>query len=298
MPLVFAVAVLLLVVTAVAVVASLRLDSPVAFALGVYVVAASQIVATTELLSFGRLVGAAGYLVAELVVLAAALWVWHLRGRPRPPALPPFDRGALRRHPLLAALAAAVALAVVYQTFLVFATPPNNDDSMSQHLSRTAAWLQHGGFHWIPDVHTLRENEWAPNGEFGFLYTFAFLGRDTAAAAVQLASECALLLAVAGAARRLGYSRPACAFAGLVGATLPQIALQSVTTQVDLLVASFVAVAAYFVRGRSRAELALAGLALGLAVGTKATALLAIVPLALLAAVSLPPRLYPRAALC
>ena len=70
-------------------------------------------------------------------------------------------------------------------------------------------------------------------------------------------------------------------------ATLPQVALQSVTTQSDLLVASFVVATAYFLLSGGRTDLALAGLAIGLALGTKATALLALPALALLAVVTL-----------
>ena len=48
------------------------------------------------------------------------------------------------------------------------------------------------------------------------------------------------------------------------------------TTQNDLLAASFVVAAAALVLGRSRAEVVLAGLALALALGTKLTAAYAI----------------------
>ncbi len=63
--------------------------------------------------------------------------------------------------------------------------------------------------------------------------------------------------------------------------------LQSVQTQNDLLVASFVAAAAYFLRSQDAAELGLAGVAVGLALGSKFTAVLALPMLALLAVTSL-----------
>ena len=55
------------------------------------------------------------------------------------------------------------------------------------------------------------------------------------------------------------------------------------TTQNDLVVAALAATAAFFVLGRTRADVALAGLALGLALGTKLTVALALPALALLA---------------
>lgn len=289
MPLLFALAILMLVATAVLGAAALRLGSPVSFLLGAYVLASAEIVVLSEILSLPRLVGATAYAVGEAALLVVAIAVWSRRGRPRP-SRPRIDAGAIRRHPVLAALCLAVGVAVCYQAFLAVGTPPNNDDSMSQHLSRAAAWLQHRGVYWIPHPHTQRENEWLPNGELQLLYTFAFLHRDTVAALVQLVAEGALLLSVAGSARRLGWSRPASLYAALIVATLPQVALQSVTTQNDLLVAAFVGAAAYFVRSGDPHELALAGLATGLAVGTKATGLLAVPALVLVAAVSVRPR--------
>ena len=68
------------------------------------------------------------------------------------------------------------------------------------------------------------------------------------------------------------------------------------TTQSDLLVASFVVATAYFLLSGGRTDLALAGLAIGLALGTKATALLALPALALLAVVTLRGRALASAA--
>ncbi|MEP6978208.1 MAG: glycosyltransferase 87 family protein [Thermoleophilia bacterium] len=289
MPFAFACAILALVATAGLGAAALRLASPVSFLLAAYVLASAEIVVVSEILSPPRLVTAWGYILAEAVLLGAAVYVWNRHGRARPP-LRRIEAGAIRRHPILAVLGVIVGIAVCYQAFLAVGTPPNNDDSMSQHLSRAAAWLQHRGVYWIGHPHTQRENEWLPNGELQVLYTFAFLHRDTVAALVQFVAEGALLVSVAGSARRLGWSRGAAIYAALLTATLPQVALQSVTTQNDLLVAAFVGTAAYFVRSTDPRELALAGLAAGLAVGTKATALLAVPTLLLIAAVSARPR--------
>jgi hypothetical protein len=295
-PLVFAFAVLTLTATAILGASALRLRTFTSFGLAAYLLACAEVVLLTEALSPLRLVGPAGYGAGELVLLAAALAAWHGRGRPRPPIVKRDLRATARRHPLLAALAFVVLVGVLYAAFIGLATPPNNGDSMSYRLSRAVAWLQHGGLHWIPNAHTERQNEFPGNFEIEALYTFAFLDRDTGAALVQLAALAASMLAVAGSARRLGFSRPAALFAALVAATLTEIALQSASTQNDLVVASFVAAAAYFLRSNEPAELALAGIAVGLALGTKLTAFLALPALALLAAVSLRPKRLAAAA--
>ena len=182
---------------------------------------------------------------------------------------------------MVAALALVVGGAVLYEAFLVFATPPNNWDSMSYHLSRAAAWYQRHRVEYVP-AHAERENAFQPNSEIEILYTFAFLSRDTVAAATQWLAELALLAAVFGCARRLGFARPAALLAALLTATLTEIALQSVTTQNDLLSAAFVAAAACLVLGSDPHELPLAGTAAGLALGTKLTAAFALPILALL----------------
>lgn len=279
-----------LVATALVIAASLRLRSVVSLVLAAYLVACAEVVVVTEVLSALWHTTRGSYLAAETVVALAAFAVWHLRGRPVPPR-PELDLRRLGRHPIVAALLVAVALAVCYEAFLVVATPPNNGDSLSGHLSRVAAWYQHGGVFWIPDAHTPRQNEWPPVAQIEVLYTVVLLsGRDTLAALPQLVAALALAVAVFGIARRLGFELAASAFAALVALTLPVVALQSVTTQNDLIVASFVAVAAYFLHTRSALGGALAALACALALGTKVTAFLALPILLLLALVLLPRR--------
>jgi hypothetical protein len=277
----------MLAATALVLVASLRLGSVLQQLLGAYLLASAALILLGEALSLVRGVSRWGYLGGQVVLLLAAIAVWHARGTQRL-ARPQVSWATLRRHPVVVALGLVVGAAVLYQAFVVFATPPNNWDSLTYHLSRVAYWLQHGGVAYVPAAHTARQNAFPPNSELEILYTFAFLRGDVAAALPQLAAEGALMLAVAGLARRLGFSRAASVFAALLTATLTQVALQSTTTQNDLTVAALVAATAYFLLGSSLSEFALAGIAFALAVGTKPTFLLAIPALLALAALSLP----------
>jgi len=260
---------------------ALRLDTAVPFLLAAYLFASAEVILLTELLSLLGIVRAAGYAVGEALLLVAAGAAWQLRGRPRPPLRRLAVGAGIRAHPLVAALALVVGCAVVYEAVVVFASPPNNWDSLSYHLSRAAGWYQRDRVEYFPS-HTERENAFQPNSEMEILYTFVFAGRDTAAAATQLLAEVALLLGVYGCARRVGFTRPASLFGALLSATLTEIALQSVTTQNDLLAASFLVAAACLALGETRTDLALAGLGVGLALGTKATVGAGLVVLALL----------------
>lgn len=273
---VFLLAAAALVATAGLVAAALRPASLVTFALAAWLAAVGEVVLLTEVLSPFHAARGWGYGAGEAVLLVAAAGLWWRRGRPRPPALPPIAlRAAVAAHPVLAGLAAVVVAAFVYQAFIAIGTPPDNWDSMTYHLSRAAGWLQRHGVEYLP-AHTERQNAFQPNAEMLILWTFSFLSRDTFAAVPQLLSEAVLLLSVFGIGRRLGLSRPAALFPALLGATLTEVALQSVTTQNDLVAAALVLACACLALGRTRLELALAGVALGLALGTKLTAVFAL----------------------
>ena len=280
---VFVLAALLLTVTSVVGASTLKLAFPVSFLLAAYLFAAAQIVLLTELLSQFDAVGRAGYLAGQGVVSLIATALWLRCARPRPPR-PKFEFDAARRHPLVLVLAVVVGLSLLYGAALGVATPPSNWDSMTYHLSRVAAWHQTGAVEYVT-THTERQNSFPPNAEIEILYTVTFIGRDTPAAAPQFLAKLALLVGITGASRRIGFTRPSALFAALVFASLTLVALQSVTTQNDLIVASFVVAATYFILDRRC--LPLAGIAIGLAIGAKATALLALPMLALLALVQL-----------
>jgi 4-amino-4-deoxy-L-arabinose transferase-like glycosyltransferase len=283
----FLLAAVALVATAVAASSALRLRSLPSFLLAVYLLASAELVVLGEALSLLGRAGAVGYAACEALLLAAAVATWEVRGRP-PPPLPALDlRAAMRRHPILTALGIVVGGALGYQLFIAVGTPPNNWDSMSYHLPRAVEWLQRGGVTYVPGAATERMNALQPVGELEILWTLAFLGTDAAAALPQLLAELASLLATYAIARRIGFGRPDAAFASLLAATLTQVALQSVTSQNDLVAASFVVAAAALILGRSGSDVALAGLALALALGTKLTSAYALPVLVALALVTL-----------
>jgi hypothetical protein len=264
---------------------TLRLRSPALFVVGWWVLVCAELVAAGEALSLVHAIRPLGYLLLEGILLIVVAAAWQRAGRPRPPGLP---RLRLRPSPV-ALLALAVALGVAYELFLVVATPPNNWDSMHYHLARVAAWHAQHDLGYFP-THNAIENVYPPNAELLVLWTVTFLGRDVLAALPQLLASLAGAASVFVIARRLGYERHTAAFSALLFPTLTIVALESVTTQNDLLEASFVAAAVALALGRTRAETALAGIALGLAAGTKLTFLYAVPVLVAIALLALPRR--------
>jgi Dolichyl-phosphate-mannose-protein mannosyltransferase len=280
----------LLVVTALLGAAALRPESVVAFTLATYVLAWAEIVGLTEVLSLFRGVGTAGYLGGEAIVLVAAAAVWLRIGRPMPGVARLSIRSAVRTDPIVVGLGIVVGLAFVYEAVVGLTTPATNIDELWYHLARAAAWLHHGGLYQIPGGNAA-ENDYPPNAEIGVLYGFAFLHRDTFACIPQLVAQASLVVVIFGLARRIGSSVAGALFAGLLMLTLSDVALEAMTALNDIVVASFAGAAAYFVvAGKSPAHLGLAGVAVGLALGTKYTAFFALPVLVLLALAMLRPR--------
>jgi hypothetical protein len=271
-----------LAVTAVLTAASLRIRSFVSSVLAAYVVLVAVVTAITTALSPFRLVTRSGVEVAAAIALGAALLLWNRRGRP---ALPLPSAVALRAaflDPAVLVLLVAVVASSLYELVLVLGAPPNNWDSLTYHLTRAADWAQHGGVHWIGNAPTDRINEFQPLAEQQVLLLFVTSGRAVLFALPQWLAGLVAIVGVFGVAARVGFAHRTAAFAALLFGTFPLVALESSTSQNDLVAAALPIAAAALVLGGSRAELSLAGVALGLALGVKLTTAYAVpIPIAL-----------------
>jgi dolichyl-phosphate-mannose-protein mannosyltransferase len=230
-----------------------------------------------------------GALLAGLVAfLVGAAGAWLLGGaeRMRRPRLN--LRGAFSRHGPLLLLAVSVALGLGYVIALILGTPPNGWDPMNYHLARAAFWLQSGGVGYIGAAYDERLNFNPPNGEIAFAFGFDVTRDETLVGFVQFFAALACTVAVYALARRFGLSRAEGAFGSLLFVSLPIVVLQSSGAKNDVIVASFLLAGTVFVLGDRHRELALAGLAAALAVGTKFTAAYGLVVLLVAAIVALP----------
>ena len=257
--------------------ASIRLPALPAFLLAAYLLANAELVAVAEVLSPFHAVTRSGYLGTEAVAAAVAIAVWWARGRPRPPLGGLRHLRELGAHPALLVLGGAVALGLVYALVVGLTTPPDTYDALAHQLVRAAAWRQQHSVTPVADVNdNLGVNASPPNAELQMLFGLVLAGRDTFSTIPQFLAECALLVSVFGIARRIGFARDSAAFAALLTGTFAVIALQAANPQDDLIAGAAVAVAGFFLLGRSRADTLLAGLAVGLAFGTKLTVVFAL----------------------
>jgi hypothetical protein len=255
------------------------------YAVAVLLTAAADVVVCTIVLSLPRWVTRPGMLVAMALVAAGTAVLWQLRGRPRPPRLR--DPGA--PWPRLGAVWIIVAIAGVALLVQLYANArlaPSNWDSMTYHLSRAAYWLQQDAALHYPGG-SVRQLGSAPNAEILLAWTMLITGTDRWVELVQWTSLIGLALTIFSGARLLRFSAPASAFAAALFVILPEAIMQAASTQNDIVVSFFVAATAFFaargIRDRTVGDLAVAGAALGLALGTKGTAFMALPALGVVA---------------
>ena len=267
MAIVFAVA------TAVFVAFALGLPSLLGTILAGYVALVADLAIVTWMLSPFHAVTQWGLFGAQLVLLALAAGAWWWRGRPAPS--PAGARAAVRElDAVTIAFLAVAAAALAYELVLALTVPPTNFDSLTYHLSRVAAWKQAHGIHWIANAPTGRMNEFQPLAEQQILYLFVASGTTALYALPQYAAQLAILVAVYGVSRRLGFGvRGSAAGAALV-ATLNLFALEATTAQNDLVSAALPLIAVYFLLGRVPLEAVLAGIAMAIGLGVKLTTVL------------------------
>jgi hypothetical protein len=238
-------------------------------AFGVLVVG-FQVLGCLAALTGAPLVTRGGALIASGVPCAVAWWARHrLRARLATP--PPAPPAGSRLSLALAALAVGGFLACAVASGL--SAPPRGWDVLSYHLPRAVSWLHHGDL--------------GPHGSTGAFYpgnaelpilTLLFAGSDRLVPLLQLPFALLGGAALFGLARTIGASIRSAALATLVLLASPIVFFQSAIAKDDVVVTALVLSGALFlarslhatlgVRERTR-EVAAAGFALGLALGTK-----------------------------
>ena len=183
--------------------------------------------------------------------------------------------GWVRREPAVAVAAGVVGAGVLWKLVQALRLPVLDFDGFSYHLVTVDVWLQSGVIGRVPQ--RIWSDGYPANGELITLWLMAFTRSDVLANLTAWLALPLAMAATAGLARNLGASRSAAVLAGLlVGGTPAALAL-SASTYVDLWAMADVAAAACFAilalrtRGSAVVPVVLAGMAIGLAVGTKAS---------------------------
>jgi Dolichyl-phosphate-mannose-protein mannosyltransferase len=270
--------VLLVAAVSLAVPSMLRIRGRAPFAVAALITAAGDVVGVSIGLSPAHWLTRAGMLVGLAIVAAGTLLAWDRLGRPSPPDMSGGDSEGLGLNGAARFMLIVAGVALLIQLYVGVRVAPSNWDSMTYHLSRAAYWLQYHSVGQYPGA-TIRQAASPPNAEILQAWTMLLTGTDRWVEVVQWLALTGIALTTYTGARLLRFSPSSSAFAAALFVVLPEPILQSTTTQNDLVVSFFIAAAAMFmVRGMrdgNLGDLAIAGAATGLAVGTKGTALLA-----------------------
>ena len=253
-----------------------------------YVLAWAGLATTAAVLSLPAWLSRWSLLLGLALLAILSIGVSLVRAGPPVPSAGVAWRETLH-DPIVRTLAAAVAAAGLYLGALAFFTTPNDWDGLAYHEPRALLWNERGRVGYVLPGNDPRLNGNPPISEIGLYLTMLVPRSERFAALPQYVALAACLLAVMLVARRVGLSRGEAAYGGLVFATLPIVFLQGAAVLNDLVVASFLLAAIVFLSGRARAELALGSIALGLALGTKISAVLAL-PLLVGVVLALGPR--------
>jgi hypothetical protein len=226
----------------------------------------------TEGQSVAGVLTPAGSALAWLLAAAAGLAIARRAGAGTPVA---------HEVGLKAAFAeiAVVVLFLALTAVVALIAAPNSYDGLSYHLMRVESWIQQGSVAPFAtnDIRQLFMPSWA---EYNILQLRLLSGNDRFSNLVQWIGLAGCAGGAALLATTLGGGRIAAVAAAALVATLPQAIAQASGTQTDVIAACWAVIAAAFgyrlLRGPGdRWDIALTGIALGLAAATKQTALLA-----------------------
>lgn len=175
--------------------------------------------------------------------------------------------------------------------WIIFRLVPFDWDSMEYHLARMAYYLQQGSLanydpnYWAQVVHP-------KNSPILLAFLYLISGsNEHLTQLMQYGAYWAAVLGIYGLARLVRFRRIESLFSAAVFGLFIQCLMQATITLNDMLVTAYVGMVAYFLLHygvkRRWTDLGMAGLSLGLLLGVKSSALLALPALGLLAGYSL-----------
>jgi len=257
----------------------------------VFLVLCCQIIFITEVLSLFKGINGINYLIATAILFVFSLLLCRDRKN-----YIHFDFEQIKSlknrlylyiqdNKLLAFFLLVILISFLWRIFLIFYVPPNSVDSMTRHLSKIAYWIQNQSLHHF-FTYNLPQISFPFNAQIMSLWTMVASKLDFLCGFVQFA--CYLLSGtLVYRCVRLYLKKDVIPsmFVMFVWYSLPQVVLQSTSTKNDLVVAYFVMFClVYFLLAISgnKKYLTLSAVALGVAVGTKVSSLVFVLPFALL----------------
>ncbi|OGN73830.1 MAG: hypothetical protein A2X25_03595 [Chloroflexi bacterium GWB2_49_20] len=175
--------------------------------------------------------------------------------------------------------ASFIFIVYLFLLYIEIRFPQNTTDSLYNHLSKIGYWLQQGSLKTYFGFSNYGTT-YPYNNSLLMLWSVVFLRSDKLVGLVQYIATFILALSIYLTGNELGFSKKGNAFAALLTLTFPIIIFESITAQNDILVASFLMVAFYFLLRNlhtgNKYFLIFSILSYSLAIGTKQNALFAL----------------------
>ncbi len=243
----------------------------------------------TEILSlFAIITRLSLILMWSLPILAGTLWIWLW-----------LKAGKVLRLPIIyhrdswvgLLLDFLVILILIITAVVAFVAPPNSHEAVVFRMSRVAHWEQNQSLRHYP-TGIEAQNTRSPGAELIFLNLYLLRGDDAAVNLAAWFSFGGCVAAAASLAEVLGAKKNGQRLAAVFTATLPTAITHATGAMNDIVVAfwivSTVLMLLHNLKGSKKPlNFILAGVAAGLAVVTKPTALIYLLPFALMMAVIL-----------
>ena len=177
-----------------------------------------------------------------------------------------------RQHRLFTIFLIIVSLSYLFLAYLSIIFPQNTSDSLYNHLSRVAHWLQQGSL--APfDSFNLFGITYPYNNSLLMMWSMLFTRADRLVGLVQWSAAIMLALSIYGLAIRLGFNKEQAGFSALIFLTFPIVILESMTAQNDILGACFFLIGIYFFligfQESSDKHILFSAISIALAAGTK-----------------------------
>lgn len=180
-------------------------------------------------------------------------------------------------------LLGAIGVLALAELVLALASSPNNFDSNHYHLTKIEHWIANGDLDPYPTIQN-QQIILVPGAEYLLLQARLLTGDDALFNLLQWAASLLGGLAISRGAAQLGAGRIGQLIAAAVFITAPAVALESTSTQNDLVVTAWVVCAATLALDSARRAATLADVlslatVSGLTVVTKSTGLMALAPI-------------------
>lgn len=253
----------------------------------------------TELLSAFNAIGYHFILLSWVIVLVFNLLFLYIKYTDAITLVSTLKHRALSIYRSLTKAEKFWLISTSFILLLVFAQgiiyPPNNWDSMTYHLSRITGWISRGSVGHFP-TNIFYQVYQSPFAEYVIMHFNILSRNDYFSATVQFCFLLFTLATLTCLIKTLGLPRRYQVLAIIFTALIPEVLLQASSTQNNIVESFFVLTAYYLtlkaIKGTQFKDYFFLGIAVGLALLTKATAYIYLFPILLLFSINIFIRLF------